>query len=337
MKRLPGVVVSAVLLIFGSLLQLLGAAAMGFGAFLIPGLPTSTGTPAHTQPAWLPWFALGIAGVCLAQAAWGIITSVGLFRMRRWARVSALIIGGLLVFFGLPGFLMMILMIVVSIPTPAGIDPAQANTVQMVTRIGFMAIALFYAVISAIGIWWLFYFNRKTVRETFAGSSGPIAPPHRPTLISILAVLNMVGIPICALMAFAPIPLAIFGLVVHGWAKAALLLAFGTLAGISGVGLWRLQEWGRGTAIACQLLGLTNNLFFIFRPAIMLHYQEEVNRTMSVPQTAQLPAHFQSTIQYLSLGFGIFFVLAVITILHYYRGAFKPAPNPSTSQPELIS
>jgi hypothetical protein len=62
MKRLPGVVVSAVLLIFGSLLQLLGAAAMGFGAFLIPGLPTSTGTPAHTQPACCHGWHLGSQG-----------------------------------------------------------------------------------------------------------------------------------------------------------------------------------------------------------------------------------------------------------------------------------
>jgi uncharacterized membrane protein (DUF2068 family) len=263
-------VVSAVLLIFGSLLQVLGAAAMGFGAFLIPRLPASTSAPVPAQPAWMPWFTLGFAGVCLALAGWGIITSVGLFRMRRWARVSALIIGGLLVFFGLPGFSMMILMAMVSLPAPTGVDPAHANTVQMVTRIGFIAIALFYAFISAIGMWWLFYFNRKAVREAFAGASGPLAPPRRPALISILAILNIVGIPMCALMAFAPLPMAIFGKVVHGWAKAITFLIFGVLAGISGVGLWRLKEWGRRTAIACQCIGLINNLFFVFQPETML-------------------------------------------------------------------
>jgi len=337
MKRLPGVVVSAVLLIFGSLLQVLGAAAMGFGAFLIPRLPVSTSAPVPAQPAWMPWFTLGFAGVCLALAGWGIITSVGLFRMRRWARVSALIIGGLLVFFGLPGFSMMILMAMVSLPAPTGVDPAHANTVQMVTRIGFTAIALFYAFISAIGIWWLHYFNRKAVREALTtGASGPLGPPRRPALISILAILNIVGIPMCALMAFAPLPMAIFGIVVHGWAKAITFLIFGVLAGISGVGLWRLKEWGRRTGIACQCMGLINNLFFVFQPETMKRYQEEVNRSMHVQQSTQLPAHFQSTIQNAGFGVGFLVLFAVIATLHYHRGAFKPPSIAAATQPEII-
>jgi uncharacterized membrane protein (DUF2068 family) len=336
MKRLPGVIVSAILLIIGSLFQFLGAALMGFGAFLVPGMHASTNAPAPVQPAWLPWFSLGIAAVCFGFGAWGMITAIGLFRMKRWARYCTLIIGGLVAFFGVPGMIMMIAMSVISLPTPAGIDPAQAHTMQFVSRIMFVVIAMFYACTSSIGIWWLVYFNRKAVREAFAGGSVSLAPSRRPVLISILAVLNMIGVATCTIMAFAPIPMAIFGLIVHGWAKTVTLLIFAALAAMCGAGLWQLQEWGRKTAIGLQCIGLINYMFFVFRPTVLQRYQKEVNRSLYLQQSALLPPHVQSTIQYGTFGIGICFLLAVIAILHHYRRAFKQPTNPAAAQPELI-
>ena len=337
MKRLPGVIVSAVLLIIGSLFQLLMAALIGFSAFIVnQRLPQAANSRLPAQPAWLPWFSVAIAAVCVGLATWGIITSVGLFRMRRWARYSLLVIAGSFLVFGLPGMLMMIVMTMVPIPTPATIDPAYAHTMQFAQRIVFVVIALFYASISAIGIWWLVYFNRKAVREAFIGTSVSPLISRRPLLISVLAILNFAGAPMCVLMAMIPIPFGIFGLIVGGWQKIFTLLAFAALIAVAGVGLWRLQEWGRRAAITLQLIGFINCLFFLVRPSALQRYQEDVNRAMNVSQAQQLPAHFQSTIQIASFAIGMFMILAVLGVLHYYRGAFKEPSSPAPPQAELI-
>jgi hypothetical protein len=337
LKRLPGVIVSAVLLIIGSLFQLLMAALMGFSAFIVnQRLPQASNSHLPAQPAWLPWFSVAIAAVCLGLATWGIITSVGLLRMRHWARYSLLVIAGSFLVFGLPGMLMMIVMTMVPIPAPAGIDPAHAHTMQFAQRIVFVIIALFYAAISSIGIWWLVYFNRKAVREAFSSASESPAMSRRPFLISVLAILNFAGAPMCVLMAMIPIPFGIFGLIVDGWPKSFTLLAFAALIAVAGVGLWRLQEWGRRTAIALQLIGFINCLFFLARPSVLQRYQEDVNRSLNVSQAQQLPAHFQSTIQIASFAIGMFMILAILGVLHYYQGAFKQPSSPAPSQPELI-
>jgi uncharacterized membrane protein (DUF2068 family) len=105
MKRPVGVVVTAVLLILGSLYLLLMAGIMALSGAFMPtaaggaairgAIPRAIqGAPVSAQPAWMNGFMLVIAAICLGLAAWGIITTVGLFRLRRWARYSALVIGG---------------------------------------------------------------------------------------------------------------------------------------------------------------------------------------------------------------------------------------------------
>jgi hypothetical protein len=343
LKRLPGVIVSAVLLIIGSLFQLLMAVLMGFGAFLQqrglqhaanPSLPAQPALP--VQPAWLPWFSAAIAAVVVGLAVWGFLTSAGLFRMRRWARYSVLIIGGCLAGFGVPAMLMTIVISMIPLPAPAGVDPAHAHTAQLAVKIVFLAVSLFYAAISAIGIWWLVYFNRRAVREAFNGAPGAPLPSRRPILISVLAVLNFIGAPMCALLVLVPIPFAMFGVIVHGWAKVVTLLVFAVSVGVAGVGLWRLQEWGRRTAIALQVVGLVNSMIYVVRPSVMQQYQAEINRSMGITQSPVLPPQFQTSVQTASLALGMIVVLAVIAILHYYRDAFKEPSGPSQAQLELM-
>jgi uncharacterized membrane protein SpoIIM required for sporulation len=107
--------------------------------------------------------------------------------------------------------------------------------------------------------------------------------------------------------------------------------------GIAGIGLWRLEEWGRRTAIALLCAGFVNSVLLILRPSVMQSYQNEVNRSMGIPQSQVLPLQFQSTIQNASLVLGIAVVVGVFAILHYYRNAFNGPSNPASDRPELIS
>jgi hypothetical protein len=79
-------------------------------------------------------------------------------------------------------------------------------------KVVFVVVALFYALVGALGIWWLVYFNRKKVRDVFAGAGGQIVESRRPFLIALLAVFNLIGAAGCVLMALLPLPLLFLGL-----------------------------------------------------------------------------------------------------------------------------
>jgi hypothetical protein len=99
----------------------------------------------------------------LALAAWAIATVVGLFRMRSWARISIMIIGGGLVAIGLFSTAVSVAMpaMMKSMPPIPGVDPA-------LMRIVFLIVAALWLFVAAVGVWWLVYFALRNTREAFA-------------------------------------------------------------------------------------------------------------------------------------------------------------------------
>jgi hypothetical protein len=332
LKRLPGVIFSAVVLLFGSLFQLLMATLMALGGVIEKSQIHSklqTGpTSSAPIPSWMPVFMWVFCGFFVALAGWGILTSVGLFRMRRWARYSILIIGGCLAVFGLVQTLTSLVLTVVPLPVPTNVDPSQANTMPTMMKFVFGAMAAIYGIVTAVGISWLVYFNQKRVREPFATGMGQIVPSPRPVLISVLAVLNLIGGPSCLLMAFLPLPGLVLGFLLYGWQRAAVYLVLGILSMMAGVGLWRLDERGRRLAIALPVLGALQNVVYIARPSLMTSYISEFNRSLNIPQTP-MPAQFQTVMYSISFGAGTLFLIAILAILHHYRDAFKHPPESS--------
>jgi uncharacterized membrane protein (DUF2068 family) len=339
MKRLPGVIFSAILLVLGSLFQLLIAVCMGLGAAVEQKLVRSGGHlgagAAAPFPAWMPVFTYGLSAFFVALGVWGILTAIGLFRVRRWARYSILVIGGCLTLIGLPSMLITLVLLAIPLPLPATVDPAQANAVHSMTRVVFGVVAVFYGIICAVGISWLAYFNLKNVRELFASAPGQVAESRRPFLISVVAVLLMIGAVSCLLMAFLPLPAAFLGFTLYGWEKAAVLLVYAVLLAAAGVGLWRLEEWGRRLAIAMQAIGLVQYVVYIARPSLMTRYSEEINRMMNLPQ-AQPPVQLPTMFYIPVFGFSILFLIAIVWILIHYRGAFvRPVVPPQAESPTL--
>jgi uncharacterized membrane protein (DUF2068 family) len=337
MKRQAGITVSAIVLILGSLLQLLSAFGAAAAGFVEHGQIASGGNVAAkagaTMPAWLPGFMYGFSAFLVALAVWGILTAVGLFRLRRWARYSVLVIGGCLALIGLPSLLMMLVMMAVPLPMLANADPSQAQMVHTFTKVMFGVISAFYGIVCAVGVSWLVYFNRRQVREVFAGmpgqlSQGQTTESRRPMMISVLAVFIMIGAPMCLIMVFAPFPAAILGLILHGWVKAAVFLVYGALMAAAGVGLWRLEEWARRLALAMQVVGLAQLVLYIIRPSLITDYSAEVNQAMNVPQP-QSPAQLQTMMYDVSFGFGALLFVAIVWILIHYRGVFRHPNAPA--------
>jgi len=338
-KRPFGVTFSAILLLLGSLLQLLMAFLMALSGALSGKIPSSglPGAPAPPpMPNWMPAVMYVLCAFFVALAAWGILTSVGLFRLRRWARYSVLIIGGGLALIGLVSLLSTLMMLAVPPPMPASVDAYQAPMVQTMTKFIFAIVAFLYGIVCAVGISWLVYFNLKRVREVFAGAPGEAAESRRPLLISVLAVLSMIGAGCCLLAAFIPFPAAILGWILYGWGKVALYLVFAGVEAAVGIGLWRLEEWGRRLALGAMALGLANSVVYLARPSLMLQYSAEVNRLID-PMQSPLPAQSQTILYSSSLGFGVLLSIAILAVLIYCRGAFKrpvePPRNEATALP----
>src|SRR5208282_3322889 len=159
------------LLALGSLLQIVMALAMVFSGAMMQSQIRSGGIPGATAaaplPGWMPIYMYALGAVFVALAVWGILTTVGLFRLRRWARYSILVICGCLALFGLVSCLMILLLMFVPLPMAANMDASQAQSAQSFVKIMFGAMAFFYFLVGALGVFWLVYFNLKTVREAF--------------------------------------------------------------------------------------------------------------------------------------------------------------------------
>jgi hypothetical protein len=182
---------------------------------------------------------------------------------------------------------------------------------------------LFYALVGALGIWWLVYFNRKQVRDIFAGAGGQIAESRRPFLIALLAVLNLIGAAGCLLMALLPLPLLLLGFILHGWQKTAICFAFAALQAAVGIGLWRLREWGRRLALAVMALAAVQCVVCVVRPSLLMRYNAELNRIMAPIQPQTLPPQFQTMMLSVSFGFSILFCVAIAAVLIHYGYAFQ--------------
>jgi hypothetical protein len=334
MKRPFGVTFSAILLLLGSLLMLPMAFLMALSGALSGKIP-SAGVPgapaAPPMPGWMPVLMYALSAFFVALAVWGILTTISLFRLRRWARYSMLVIAGGLALFGLVSLVSTLVMVAVPPPVPDSVDAYQAPMVRETIKFVFAIVAFIYGIVCVVGISWLVYFNLKRVREVFAGAPGEAAESRRPFLISLLAVLSMIGAGSCLLTVFLPLPGALFGWILYGWGKVALYLVFSALEVAVGVGLWRLEEWGRRLTLGLIALGLANSVVYLARPSLMLRYNAELYRMMNLPQP-QLPAQFQTMIPIGSFGFAILFTFAIAAVLIYYRGAFKRPIEPPQNE-----
>jgi len=280
-----------------------------------------------SQPPYLPLVMYAMSGFFLALCVWGVLTAVGLFRVRRWARYSILVIAAGLAFISFVSIFTSILIAFIPLPQPPGLDPTQAHSSQMIARFLFASMAVFYTGLLAVAIWWLVYFNRPSLRELFAaGAPLDSVPNRRPLPISMLAALQLFGAVACLFGALLPLPAFMFGWTLHGSGKVALYAVICVLDVLAAIGLWRLWEWGR--RLTFFMLGFTvlNLAVSFLRPSSFRQYQAEVYQMMP-PSQPQLPVDFQNTIFGGSMFFGFIFCIMIAAILVHYRAFFAAAAS----------
>jgi hypothetical protein len=271
MQRSAGVIIATFALL-GSVLCLLMVALMGF-AFLMQSSEGSN----------IPNAKLGLAFSAvffLLPAIWGISSSIGLFRVKRWARISTMIFGGLLTFLGVVSPLF-----VLAIPFPP-----QPNATPAMTSAIKGAIVGFYLLLAAVGVWWLVYFTRPAVKAQFESGAVTRPPSARPLSISIMGWLCIVGcccVPLNVLLRF---PVVLFGVILTGAAAVLTNLAFGAVATILGIGLLRLKSYAPSLMIGYVVFGIANSVVSFSLPG----GAERVQRLMQAMPWSIPQAQYQS-------------------------------------------
>src|SRR5439155_24602571 len=112
---------------------------------------------------------------------WGVVSSIGLLRIRNWRRICFAVYGGLLALFSV---FTAIGLLAVSHCAPPALPPdsnVPAGFMESVFTV-FIVIAMLFA---ALGIWWVIYFTRLRVKELFLGIELASEPRLIPLSITI--------------------------------------------------------------------------------------------------------------------------------------------------------
>jgi hypothetical protein len=365
MKRPVGVILSCVVLGLLAALQLLTAAGMAFtGVLMKRGIPTPSGNvPAGgPPPGFVIVVVLATALFMLLLAAWSIATLVGLTSLRNWARYSVLVMGGCMAGFGTVTILGIVAAATV-MPQAAPTPNVPAHTMQVILAFyGFL-----YAIVVAIGVWWLVYFNQRKTKAYFLphyaadpalyppgyqaaypaaypGSYPPAyagAPPlpytppaqssRAPTAIIVLACLFLLGTLSCLVMTVIPLPGFFSGFILLRPGSIFLYLAFALISGLIGIGFLRLDNRARLLCYAYLAIGLVNVLVLV-TPWGQARYELYNQLVMaSIHVTGTPPASPFSSLP-LRIAMVVFFLAlngVVVWIIERYRYAFLKQPPPT--------
>jgi hypothetical protein len=283
MKRSIGVTVIAVVSLAGSLLVLLIGGLMALAvAFASSAAPTEPPIPPGFMKAMLALMLV----IYLAAAAWGITTSIGLLRLRNWARLSIIVFSVLLALMSGPSALMVLLM--PSFPTPHGADASFMTAM----RVGMGA---FWSTILAIAIWWLVFFNRAKVKEQFVPAVLPPPPipeifaaqtpqisvpptilsrPQRPLSFTILAWFLLIGCLFLPLSFAMHAPAILFTKMLTGLPAALYYLAILVVHFYIGIGLLRFKPSARSVGVGYYGFLFINGAVFYLAPGARARIHE---------------------------------------------------------------
>jgi hypothetical protein len=289
MRRSAGITISAVVALVGSgfILLLAGLVVLGLVLGALAPLPGKV----SYFPAFAALFDWGFA-------AWGMATAVGLLKLREWARISLLVFAALLLFGAIVAG---VAVLFVPMPIPRN-EPNPPLTTHLIAMLRVSS-AILYGGFGALGAWWLYYFNKHSVRDEFRRSS-PVSPAllpfvgpmshARPVSVSIIGAFMLIGVLSILVALVLRAPWLMFGFLFSGWtavfvASPLLLAQFA-----AGVGLLRMKLWGRALAICILLFGLLNVIVTALSPGSQSRWDQAMQTIYArwgLPSTIA-PLHF---------------------------------------------
>ncbi len=307
MSRSIGVTISAVLVLLGSLFWLL------VSSLALVFQPTEP--PLSSALRYANIFApLSM----VLSSVWGVLTAIGLFRLKRWARISLLIFAVLLVYAGAVTVVVMLLATL-----PAQLSEEQQSLSRTVG-------VVIFSPAMGIGIWWLYLFNKASVKAQFPKAERVSGSPISITVIAVFMIWGAIA-PL--LMGVFGRPTIFFGFIVTGWPASLISMIMAILSFYVGYGLLRLSDLSRKVAIGYMVYAMANSLSFLVLPGFG-------KRMAVLPGVLEMagegtPAMSTGLIVLMNLSSLIIFAIA-LWFLVTRKQAFISGEEtpPSTSQPQ---
>jgi len=321
MQRSAGVSAVAIVVLIGSILvNALGLLTAGF-ALVMPQLPPRPGRPPMTAG-----FLLAGSLVYLLPGIWGVVSGIGLWRLRNWARISTIVFA---VVAGLGGLMALGLAFVFSampVPSSDGLSPEDAARAMAVVR----AIALIIsAVLAGIAVWWTVLLTRPTVIQQFTGTADDQVTlnSRRPLSITVVAVLMLIGAPFAVVGMLLRQPVPLFTTVLTGTASVIYAIAIAAALTYCGLGLLRLKPTARTVAIGYFVFGILSTTVFFLAPGRDARLTDLMARQHAVfptspPRTS--PVLPTNILMMFGLGGGLVFAALPLYFLVTRRAAFAP-------------
>jgi hypothetical protein len=292
-QRPLGVVFAAIVLMLMACFGLLNGGLVLFGAaFIHP--------PQYAQHSMTGGVEVAAGALILLISGCCVYVAVGLFRTKRWARLSILILGGLLAGYSFIVGVVSWVMAFSSFAMPA--DTLSVAPAMM--KLAFFGAGVFGFLFTLIGVWWLVYFNLRRIRALFAANvvhplpellpqahvpvAGVWIDPRKSkrsaieVMVICLAALYFLGALYGIAEVFVQFPLFFLGHIFRGTSAAVsgIVLAIVDLG--LGVGLLRRMKSAWVSALVFNAFSLVCMLVILnpHEHARMADYQQEIMRRM---------------------------------------------------------
>lgn len=315
------VVAAAIVGILTSLFAILGTVGAIVGLTMIPQT-SSTAIPPFAKS-----MVIAIMGLSAGLAVFGIFTCVSVLRLKKWARVSMLIWGGVMAAIGGVMFLFTSF-----VPLPE--MPAENAASLPYMRI---LMSVVYGIQFLIGVWWLVLFNQRAVKEQFlavASGDGPLIAqpqPRCPLPLAILAGISIFSAGFSLLLPFTnfPVNMILFGYRFHGATGVALFYLSAGLLLLGATGMLRLKRWSYPLVLGQYFFWMASGTVTLVSPTYDRNLQEIMSQ-MSLPEGPLGQAAFAQTRVFgiLSLIPGVL----LIWLMLYYHTRFVEACTAKESQ-----
>jgi hypothetical protein len=302
-QRPLGVVFAAIVLALMACFSLLNGCLGLFSAVFIH-------SPQHAQYSVTGSVEIAAGALIFLISGFCVYVAVGLFRTKRWARLSILMLGGLLAVYS---FIVGVISWVMAFSRFA--MPADTLSVApAMMKLAFFGAGVFSFLFTLIGVWWLVYFNLRRIRALFAANvvhplpellpqahmpvAGVWIDPRKPkrsaieVMVICLAVLYLLGAFYGIAEVFVQFPLFFLGHIFRGTSAAVsgIVLAIVDLG--LGVGLLRRMKSAWVSALVFNAFSLVCTLVILnpYQRARMADYQQEIMRRMLSGLTPQPPS-----------------------------------------------
>lgn len=197
-------------------------------------------------------------------------------------------------------------------------------------------VAVFYGLLAALAIFWLIFFNTRSVRGKFCGvlPAAPDAPRarRRPISITIIGWYLLISGCFFPFLFFFHFPILIFGFLLRGPTATLIIVALCLLQTVIGVGLLKLQPWARVTAICYSLYLPLNSLAAFLIPGSRARFeqvQDEVQKMFgTTSQAYNAFPHSARFSMWLSLVYTLPLAGVLLWFLFKTKSSFEPSAPP---------